>query len=120
MRCQANRVIVLWSAKPERPRSDFFQNFDKGTNARIVCGLGFFHSGSARLQSRYNGFGRFSNQPIGVFAKTVGVGMRAAGEFPAAISQAMRRPIAGAMMRSSAINCVNVAGSNDCAPSESA
>src|SRR5712672_339630 len=34
--------------------------------------------------------------------------------------QAMRRPIAGAMMRSSPMSCANWPGSSDCAPSESA
>ncbi len=36
------------------------------------------------------------------------------------IVQATRRPMAGAMIRSSAINCVKVDGSSDCAPSERA
>src|SRR3977135_3061336 len=34
--------------------------------------------------------------------------------------QAMRRPIAGAIMRNSPINCANCSGSSDCAPSDSA
>src|ERR1700722_5722955 len=34
--------------------------------------------------------------------------------------QAMRRPIAGAMMRNSPINCSNCPGSSDCAPSDRA
>src|SRR5712692_7801115 len=34
--------------------------------------------------------------------------------------QAMRRPMAGAMMRSSPMSCANWPGSRDCAPSERA
>src|SRR5882724_1913412 len=65
MRGQANGVVMLLRAEPERTRADFFENFHEGGDARIV-----FSRGRA-------------DESVGVATKKIGVGMGVAGEFPA-------------------------------------
>ena|SRR2546426_1101532 len=65
MRGQADGVVVLLRAEPERTRADFFENLHEGEDARIVF-------------SR-----RRADESVGVATKKIGVGMCDSGEFPA-------------------------------------
>src|SRR5580765_3842942 len=65
MRGQADGVVVLLRAQPERTRAYFFENLHESGDARI-------------FYSR-----RRSDESIGVATKEIGVGMGDAGEFPA-------------------------------------
>ena len=65
MRRQANRVVMLRRAEPERAGTDLFQNFYKGRHARIFL---------AR---------RLANKRVGIAAEQVGVSVGDAREFAA-------------------------------------
>src|SRR6266403_1273109 len=65
MRGQADGVVMLLCAEPERARADFFQNFHESGDAPV-------------LFSR-----RRADESVGIATKKIGVGMGDAGEFPA-------------------------------------
>src|SRR6266481_4062415 len=84
MRGQANGIIMLRGAKPQRARADFLQDFDEGGNAGIVRVAGFIsRRRSTGLNTRHHGFGRFCDQGVSMFAEEIGVGMRDSRQFPA-------------------------------------
>src|SRR5216683_1557513 len=65
MRGQADGVVVLRSAEPERVRADFFKDFHEGGDAGVLLS------------------GRGTDERGGVAAEEIGVGVRDAGELPA-------------------------------------
>src|SRR5207253_10488421 len=90
MGCQADGVIMLRGAEPERPRSDFLQNFHKRGNTWIVSSFWFFHRGCTRLKARDHGFGRFGDQGGSVCAEQVSVRMRNPRQLPPSHSLAAK------------------------------
>src|SRR5258708_34483830 len=85
MRNEADGVVMLLRAEPERLCADFLKDFEKGGDTRVVGGGGFFRGGrSTGLKTRhYSGIGRFADQGIGGIAEKVGVGVGEAGGLPA-------------------------------------
>src|SRR5713226_2753898 len=65
MRGQADGVVVLRGAEPERARADFFENFHEGGDAGVLLSK------------------RGTDERVGVAAEEISVGVRDAGEFPA-------------------------------------
>src|SRR5215467_11718248 len=86
MRREANGVIMLRRAKPERTRADFFENSHERGDTRILLR------------------GRRANQSVGVPAEKVGVGVSDPGEFAPGHgmpTQEKRPFLTGKMLRSS-------------------
>src|SRR6266481_8659208 len=84
MGSQADGVIMLLGAEPERAGADFFEDFDEGTDTWIADWISFFGDGKRMaLNTRHYGFERFGDQGVGVFAEKFGSGVRDTGEFPA-------------------------------------
>src|SRR6516162_8092301 len=88
---------------------------NRGAGLRFVDDLGSIPAGNAQIRRVF-----VESQAKGAADEARTKDGDAGNEVAWRHSQATRRPMAGAMMRSSAINCVNVEGSSDCAPSESA
>ncbi len=71
MRNEADGVVVLLRAEPERLCADFLKDFEKGGDTGVVGGGGFLRGGrSTGLKTRhYSGIGRFADQGIGGIAE---------------------------------------------------
>src|SRR2546429_212827 len=72
MGSQADGVVVLRCAEPERAGADFFENFDEGADSWIAGRISFFGDGKrSGLKSRHYRFGRFGDQSVRVFAEKI-------------------------------------------------
>src|SRR6266850_1863053 len=127
MRGQADGVVVLLSSEPQRAGPDFFEDFSEGGHARVVLVGGGADKGvGVGAEEVSIGMGDAGEFPAGhgmaaEEERSIGCGIKFRGGFDDADfgaagigderdevagrhGQAMRRPMAGAMMRSSAMS----------------